>query len=239
MIHSFENDTHNETKLKAKTSDERENWITHLKLVSQPVLPSTQRDPINSAPETKTIINNAYECLICYETSIDSRIVVATRCGHIFCKECIDKWISVASTCPMCKSVIHKDKLIRLYGTVTNEKARETEPVNQLECEQNRPERASNFYRPDVSIASASDSLGRLISEAITKFISLLVTEMLKSLSQFFAVFILIGMILIFLCVVSSILIWAVFGFKAMLITDFLIFLTFKIYLNRRVLMTT
>ena len=43
------------------------------------------------------------ECTVCYESS-DSAL--RTRCGHIFCEECLVKWTTNNITCPMCRKII-------------------------------------------------------------------------------------------------------------------------------------
>ena len=45
------------------------------------------------------------ECYICYEPFEESHIVYRLPCGghHIFHKHCIDKWVTINSTCPYCR----------------------------------------------------------------------------------------------------------------------------------------
>lgn len=44
-------------------------------------------------------------CIICLEEDHESSsnmIFVKTECGHIYCKTCIDKWLSMNDRCPLC-----------------------------------------------------------------------------------------------------------------------------------------
>ena len=43
-------------------------------------------------------------CVICLEEDHKSchMIFVKTECGHIYCKTCIDKWLSMNDRCPLC-----------------------------------------------------------------------------------------------------------------------------------------
>lgn len=57
-----------------------------------------------------------FECNICFEQATDA---VVSKCGHLFCWPCIHRWMEARSenpTCPVCKSVIDRDRLIPLYG---------------------------------------------------------------------------------------------------------------------------
>lgn len=56
---------------------------------------------------------NNENCSVCLEPFTDVRqMAVATRCRHVFCRECIVKWAHKSKTCPVCrggtdKSLIH------------------------------------------------------------------------------------------------------------------------------------
>lgn len=43
------------------------------------------------------------ECSVCYETSDKA---LKTRCGHVFCEQCIIRWTTDNVTCPMCRKII-------------------------------------------------------------------------------------------------------------------------------------
>ena len=44
---------------------------------------------------------DCFECPICYTTNKDK---IITKCGHSFCKSCIDKWTKSKNTCPICRT---------------------------------------------------------------------------------------------------------------------------------------
>lgn len=53
---------------------------------------------------------NTIDCCICFET-IDNEKVKHLRCCHSFCIECIDKWLKIHNSCPLCRTpIIKKEK---------------------------------------------------------------------------------------------------------------------------------
>ncbi|EDW24753.1 GL24317 [Drosophila persimilis] len=75
--------------------------------VSGPSRPKRKRtDPNESLEET-------YSCPICLE-SVSGREPVATECGHIFCRQCIDTAILHNPKCPMCRKSSSLDQLITI-----------------------------------------------------------------------------------------------------------------------------
>ncbi|CAF0923494.1 unnamed protein product, partial [Didymodactylos carnosus] len=60
--------------------------------------------------------DTGFECNICLETAHDA---VVSMCGHLFCWPCLHQWIETRinnPTCPVCKAVISKEKVVPLYG---------------------------------------------------------------------------------------------------------------------------
>jgi len=58
-------------------------------------------------------------CSIC---SICTLIIVnehKLECSHIFCKECIDIWLKIKQTCPVCRTVIKMEFPILQNDIVT------------------------------------------------------------------------------------------------------------------------
>ncbi len=51
-----------------------------------------------------SVYNGSIDCPICYD-NFDKGIKL--HCGHMFCKECISKWLLNNSNCPYCKSSIY------------------------------------------------------------------------------------------------------------------------------------
>ena len=53
------------------------------------------------------------ECYICYDSFEENHIVYKVPCNghHIFHKHCIDKWVSINSTCPYCRDPISVENI--------------------------------------------------------------------------------------------------------------------------------
>ena len=43
-----------------------------------------------------------YECLICLDEFNQGQKIIMIKCGHIYHKNCIDKWFLKKKTCPLC-----------------------------------------------------------------------------------------------------------------------------------------
>ncbi|GAA0160707.1 hypothetical protein LIER_17200 [Lithospermum erythrorhizon] len=58
-----------------------------------------------SSSSTFSFMEN--ECSICLGTFEDEEILkLMPECLHVFHSECVDKWLSSSSTCPLCRSSI-------------------------------------------------------------------------------------------------------------------------------------
>ncbi|CAF3809321.1 unnamed protein product [Adineta steineri] len=67
---------------------------------------------------SRTIIQNDAEvCPICLEEWTNSGLhrLVATECGHLFGKICIEKWLKTSPKCPQCQSTVKKKELRRIF----------------------------------------------------------------------------------------------------------------------------
>lgn len=69
------------------------------------------------------LILREYECPICFELLDDAYL---TKCGHYFCKGCIQECLNLKHECPTCKSEttieeavkdFHSDMVIKLLVT--------------------------------------------------------------------------------------------------------------------------
>ncbi|SPP78433.1 blast:E3 ubiquitin-protein ligase RMA3 [Drosophila guanche] len=87
--------------------------------------PGSIERPISKAPDADQAIhvsivhstppqNFGYECPICLLAAFD-RCPVATTCGHVFCRECIEEQIRHRNNCAKCNMNITADQLVRLY----------------------------------------------------------------------------------------------------------------------------
>lgn len=62
--------------------------------------------PVKSKSEAYSVIEeneiDELSCAICLDKP-ESATFVKTKCNHIYCKTCIDKWFEMNSKCPICK----------------------------------------------------------------------------------------------------------------------------------------
>ena len=47
--------------------------------------------------------NQVNDCAVCLEEFKNGANVTKLKCGHLFCSECIEKWLSNSITCPCCR----------------------------------------------------------------------------------------------------------------------------------------
>ncbi|XP_043270024.1 E3 ubiquitin-protein ligase RNF4-like [Venturia canescens] len=87
---------------------------------------STQETPVieldDSTPSEATRVNDSMNgesmvltCPICFEYLTSKRKPTSTRCGHLYCAECIEQTLSMSKKCPKCQSSITPKSCIRLY----------------------------------------------------------------------------------------------------------------------------
>eukprot|EP00310_Coccolithus_braarudii_P016882 CAMPEP_0183359914 /NCGR_PEP_ID=MMETSP0164_2-20130417/53725_1 /TAXON_ID=221442 /ORGANISM="Coccolithus pelagicus ssp braarudi, Strain PLY182g" /LENGTH=216 /DNA_ID=CAMNT_0025534139 /DNA_START=202 /DNA_END=852 /DNA_ORIENTATION=+ len=60
--------------------------------------------------------DGVFDCNICMDTASEP---VVTLCGHLYCWQCIYKWLQLrqhCQTCPICKSSISTMTMIPIYG---------------------------------------------------------------------------------------------------------------------------
>lgn len=70
-----------------------------------PVLPFRNRLP--TFRYSLTNVNNI-ECSICLSQYIENDNVNRLECNHNFHKECIEEWLHINPTCPLCRKVINE-----------------------------------------------------------------------------------------------------------------------------------
>lgn len=63
-------------------------------------------DQFNNAKRQK---QEKPECSICLEP-VTGKDGETTKCGHLFHKKCLAKWLKEANTCPLCRKVIREDQ---------------------------------------------------------------------------------------------------------------------------------
>ncbi|KAK4266634.1 hypothetical protein QN277_027524 [Acacia crassicarpa] len=68
--------------------------------------------PSGSLPEEAT-----FSCTICMGQLIEE---TSTKCGHIFCKKCIQAAIAAQHKCPTCRRKLRKSDMFRVYLPTAN-----------------------------------------------------------------------------------------------------------------------
>ncbi|TXG72629.1 hypothetical protein EZV62_001208 [Acer yangbiense] len=63
-------------------------------------------------PQNPVVVAPVFNCPICIGPLKDA---TTTRCGHIYCKECIEKAIAAQSKCPTCRKKLGKRGIFRVY----------------------------------------------------------------------------------------------------------------------------
>ena len=66
-----------------------------------------EKEEIDALPEvTLNEPIQEYECPICMEDMVAGAVVRTLPCFHRLHKDCIDKWLEVKKTCPICKTSV-------------------------------------------------------------------------------------------------------------------------------------
>lgn len=115
-----------------------------------------------------------FECRICMENSENP---VATQCGHLFCKHCIERWLGQNNqkmVCPVCKAGVSLDGLVRINPEAGGK--RSEEKVN--EGNRAHGERFVNFH-PDSRDISNADALASFIKFLIVGIIVIMTYKIL------------------------------------------------------------
>jgi hypothetical protein len=60
---------------------------------------------LNITTESK-LPADLYDCAICYDT-IQPNNYSKTKCNHYFCRTCLDAWLDMNTTCPMCRESLN------------------------------------------------------------------------------------------------------------------------------------
>lgn len=89
------------------------NYVQNDKAILEIDLQVNPPEPIRSFDQLKSI-DSAVECSLCLLSIID-RDPTSTKCGHMFCGECIALSHPQRQTCPLCNSAVCLDDLRRIY----------------------------------------------------------------------------------------------------------------------------
>ncbi|KAF7845584.1 E3 ubiquitin-protein ligase RNF4-like [Senna tora] len=71
---------------------------------------SSMRENVGNLPEPPK--DPVFNCPICMGPLVEE---MSTRCGHIFCKNCIKAAIKVQNKCPTCRKKVTMKELIRVF----------------------------------------------------------------------------------------------------------------------------
>lgn len=67
-------------------------------------------NPSGQLPTSGPLIQNERDqpdnCGICLEPMLQDEVIKKIACEHFYHQPCIDKWLKVANTCPLCKRVV-------------------------------------------------------------------------------------------------------------------------------------
>ncbi|KAI4354325.1 hypothetical protein L6164_003195 [Bauhinia variegata] len=99
------NNNHN--KRRRDSASEANNCEIYINLESSSC---SMRDYVKMVPEPPK--EPVFSCPICMGPLVEE---TSTRCGHIFCKNCIKAAISVQSKCPTCRKKVTAKELIRVF----------------------------------------------------------------------------------------------------------------------------
>ena len=51
-------------------------------------------------------------CPICMKEQMEK--TYTTKCNHKFCEECIDTWLEIRNTCPLCRCILKEEDIIEI-----------------------------------------------------------------------------------------------------------------------------
>jgi len=72
-------------------------------------------------------------CAICAEFYTPWDVIFSSaKCGHIFHKACLTRWLNLSLTCPQCRGCCHRDSIRRIYLNFSNKQDGEGEPPFKL-----------------------------------------------------------------------------------------------------------
>ncbi len=145
-IHTFVNDNQKSCYLKAGSGDERTTWLNALELgrIRSEITDRSMNSTLSTAA-------SSYMCSICLETARQPSV---TQCGHLFCMNCIYRWVGVGEestrrhrrACPVCNKSISKQQIVRIYG------------VDDLDSTDNNISYNSEINDQDISDSTTSNN---------------------------------------------------------------------------------
>jgi hypothetical protein len=112
--------------------------------VSAELSDSTKTD----STKTESAVSAEDECLICFLTiNSDTFEITQTFCNHLFCKSCLQRWIAINASCPICRKELKEKNYWDYY---TNKCRKEQLKSNLTDSELPRDPRVSREDRNDI-----------------------------------------------------------------------------------------
>ncbi|XP_017078878.1 RING-H2 finger protein ATL58-like [Drosophila eugracilis] len=95
-------------------------------------------------------------CAICTEFYAPYDVIYSSaKCGHIFHKSCLRRWLTVSMTCPQCRASCHKESTSRIYLNFCNtEDLQDKKPIQWVPLNYNTKK------LPEGVVRSGFDEMG-------------------------------------------------------------------------------
>lgn len=79
-------------------------------------LNSTPDKPVESDENQTSSRKESFslQCTVCLDNCVKKE-PTATKCGHIFCKLCIEMCVELTEKCPLCNKRVNINEIFRLY----------------------------------------------------------------------------------------------------------------------------
>ncbi|KAH7648822.1 hypothetical protein FG379_002292 [Cryptosporidium bovis] len=129
-----------------------------------------------------SIPSSSFECNICFENAFEP---VVTRCGHLYCWNCIYLWLDRGyGDCPVCKAGVTQENVIPLYGrgSDSSDPRKKTKPRPRAERPEPRQRERNDysqrtFPNTDFTFNLSSLSLLTIFGNPIYTLIGLVVSQ--------------------------------------------------------------
>ncbi|XP_068144264.1 uncharacterized protein [Drosophila tropicalis] len=82
--------------------------------IRRSVSPTPIANNTNESPSSSSCSLNVL-CGICNEFYRPNDIIFSTYCGHVFHKDCLNRWLYRSQTCPQCRSNCHRNRIHRVF----------------------------------------------------------------------------------------------------------------------------
>jgi hypothetical protein len=94
------------------------------------------------------------ECSICLSDALPGQGAVLTRCGHRFHQNCIQQWVSMRGTCPMCRNENPRPFRNQGGGGSRKSKSRSNSKTRRLRKYRSKPRKSYKSKKPRPSSSS-------------------------------------------------------------------------------------